>query len=104
MSPERNQIVRSALEAGNVGLTPLVLSAKDVAQRFGKSTSWFYLRRQELEEAGFPTRDPLLRGWSSIAVLNWFNLRNREHPSKHSAVPTWSQGLRGKEYSRALHV
>jgi hypothetical protein len=98
---ESDQIVTSTPEVGNRGLTTLVLNGKCVARLFGKSTSWFYLHRPELEEAGFPVRDPLLGGWSSIAVLNWFDLRNRERPIRHSPAPTWGRGLRGKEYSRA---
>jgi len=53
MSFETDQIVTSASEVGYGGPTTLVLNGKGVAGLFGRSTSWFYLRRPELEEAEF---------------------------------------------------
>jgi len=101
MTSETSHSAEISSIADRPGLNTLVLSPNGIASLFGKSKSWFYLHRQELEEAGFPTRDPLLRGWSASAVFNWFDLRNRERPMKRSPLPTWSRGLRGQGYSGA---
>ena len=37
----------------------------------GRSLSWFWEHRSELEANGFPKRDPLIGGWSRLAVGRW---------------------------------
>lgn len=53
-----------------------VLDAAGVADRLGNhSASWFYQKREELEAAGFPRKDPLLGGWVATAVQGWLDAR-----------------------------
>jgi hypothetical protein len=101
MTSETSHSAEISFTADRLGADSLVLSPNGIASLFRKSKSWFYLHRQELEEAGFPTRDPLLGGWSATAVFEWFDLRNRERSRKRSPSATLSRGLRGQEYSGA---
>lgn len=55
----------------------LVLRAGDVGRILGRSTTWFYQHREQLEEAGFPAKDALLCGWHRGAVEAWLAKRAR---------------------------
>ena len=46
-----------------------------VARLIGRSPSWFYEHRVELEKAGFPRRDDLLGGWHQEAITAWLARR-----------------------------
>lgn len=52
-----------------------VLDATSVAALFGRSASWFRMKREDLEAAGFPKKDPLLGGWLAAAVQAWLDQR-----------------------------
>jgi predicted DNA-binding transcriptional regulator AlpA len=48
-----------------------VLTARRVAVLIGRSVSWFYAHRKDLERAGFPKKDRLVGGWYRTAVEDW---------------------------------
>lgn len=50
-----------------------MLNAAEVAERLGRSRSWFYQNRGELERAGFPCRHPILRLWDAKAIDAWLD-------------------------------
>lgn len=52
-----------------------VIDASEIADLFGKTKSWFYRKRRQLEEAGFPLKDTLLGGWLYSLVDAWFTAR-----------------------------
>jgi predicted DNA-binding transcriptional regulator AlpA len=45
--------------------------AAAVAKRLGRSRSWFYEHRAELERCGFPLPLPVVRRWNPPAVDAW---------------------------------
>lgn len=42
-----------------------------VARRLGRSRSWFYEHRKELERQGFPAPLPIVDRWDPAAVDAW---------------------------------
>lgn len=50
---------------------PLILRAAGVGRLLGRSATWFYQHRAELERAGLPAKDRLLGGWHRHAVEAW---------------------------------
>jgi predicted DNA-binding transcriptional regulator AlpA len=57
--------------------TMRLISGPGVARLIGRSPSWFYQHRVELEKAGFPRRDDLLGGWHQEAISAWLARRAR---------------------------
>jgi predicted DNA-binding transcriptional regulator AlpA len=50
-----------------------MISAAEVAARLGRSRSWFYQRRADLERQGFPCPHPIVGRWDAHAVERWLD-------------------------------
>lgn len=53
------------------------IDARAVAKRLGRSLSWFYAQRAELERAGFPPPLPVTRRWNATAIDAWRGCQSR---------------------------
>jgi hypothetical protein len=59
-----------------IEISPRIWSAAAVARRLGMSAGTFGKRLGELVSVGFPSRDPILRGWDSAAIERWLDHRS----------------------------
>lgn len=55
---------------------PRTWNRAQVAARLGKGEDWFREKRVDLEEAGFPAYDELLKGWDGNAIEAWLDQRS----------------------------
>lgn len=54
-----------------------LLNATQVARRLGRSRSWFYEHRAELERASFPQPVPIVDRWNPKAIDDWVATQGR---------------------------
>lgn len=52
------------------------LQAEEVGPYLGRAPSWFYLRRPQLERAGFPKPDELIGTYDKRAIDLWWDARS----------------------------
>lgn len=60
-------------------LTPMVLTAGQVAHLLGRSETTFKRDRLELEDLGFPQKLPGLNKWSRAAVTRWIETNGKTY-------------------------
>lgn len=57
-----------------------LLSARETADRLGRSPSWFSARetKKALDEAGFPRPVPVANRWCPRAIDRWIDAQQRD--------------------------
>lgn len=60
------------------------IDTESVAKILGRSRTWFYVRRKNLEKLGFPKPHPVIRRYDSTLIHRWVDGQSfLSHPDEN---------------------